>query len=319
MNSRELVANTIRGANPGRTPVYGWVEENLRERISGAFGSVRNFEDHYAFDLAHIFGGPSPHPPELIALKDGGAEVTPEIVLSYRLSDPDDMEQYAGIIAALKHHRARDRFCYMQTNGIFECLNGPFGIENHLLWLAEYPDELMTVYRRQAEWSRKFALNVLELGMDMVHVSDDWGAQKSLMFSPAMWRNMIYPNHKIIVDVVKRAGGFVSLHSDGCNAPVLDGICELGYDLFHPWQESAGMPYNLYLEKYSEKFAIMGGLCIQTTLGFGDLARLEREIRRVFGLLKGKRWICCTTHYVQEHCSLDELTFAFDLATKLAR
>src|SRR5690606_20704169 len=98
-----------------------------------------------------------------------------------------------------------------------------------------------------------------------------------------------------------------------------DGIVELGYDLVHPWQKSAGLSYDLYLEKYSDKLSILGGLCVQTTIGFGDYDRLEKEIRRVFGLLKGKRWIFCTTHFVQEHCSIEELIFAYDLAVKLAR
>ena len=79
-----------------------------------------------------------------------------------------------------------------------------------------YPDEIAEVYRRQAEWNKQFALNAIELGVDMIHVSDDWGAQKSLMFSPQLWRELIYPNHKITADAVKKAGAFLSLHSDGC-------------------------------------------------------------------------------------------------------
>lgn len=89
----------------------------------------------------------------------------------------------------------------MQTNGIFEALNGPFGIEDHLCWMAMYPDELKEVYARQAQWNRKFAEHCIELGVDMVHISDDWGAQKSLMFSTEMWRDMIYPNHKVTADL----------------------------------------------------------------------------------------------------------------------
>jgi uroporphyrinogen decarboxylase len=104
----------------------------------------------------------------------------------------------------------------------------------------------------------------------------------------------------------------VSLHSDGCIAPVLDCIAELGYDFIHPWQENAGMPYSLYLENYADKFGILGGVCIQSALGFGDLPRLRSEIDRVFGLLHGKRWACCTTHFVQNHCSIEELVFAYD-------
>lgn len=58
MTSKELVIKTIKGENPGRTPVYGWVEANLSDVISKKYGSVRNFEDHYQFDMSHIFGGP---------------------------------------------------------------------------------------------------------------------------------------------------------------------------------------------------------------------------------------------------------------------
>jgi uroporphyrinogen decarboxylase len=79
------------------------------------------------------------------------------------------------------------------------------------------------------------------------------------------------------------------------------------------------MSYDLYLNNYSDKFGLLGGLCVQTTLGFGDYEKLEREIRRVFKLLKGRRWMFCTTHFVQEHCSIDELVFAYDLVVKLAR
>jgi len=321
MNSRELVAATIRGENPGRTPVYGWVRENLREQISKEFGSVENFEDHYEFDMAHIFGGPSPfNMEEINKVREEGIELTPEVALDIPLMPADDEEKYENVKKNLEfYQKERGRFCYVQTPGIFECLNSLFGIENHLCYMALYPDEIAEVYRRQGEWNRQFADCMMDLGVDMIHVSDDWGAQRSLMFSYDMWKSLIYPNHKIVADRVKERGCFLSLHSDGDIKTVLDGIVELGYDVLHPWQESAGLSYDLYLEKYKDKLAILGGLCVQTTIGFGDFDRLEKEIRRVFGLLKGKRWMFCTTHFVQAHCSIEELTFAFDLAVKLAR
>ena len=321
MKSYELVAATIRGQESGRTPVYGWVSANLDRQISEVYGSVSAFEDYYAFDMAHIFGGPNCcDVSRLDELKASGIEITPEIYLDIPLMPVNQMDSYQNIIKDLKHHREeRERFCYLQTNGIFECLNSVFGIENHLYYLAMYPDLLKEVYARQAQWNRQFAENAMELGVDMIHVSDDWGAQNSLLFSKQMWRELIYPYHKVVADTVKAHGKFLSLHSDGNVNEVLDGIVQLGYDVVHPWQESAGMSYKTYLQHYSDQFAILGGLCIQSTLGFGDYERLEREIRRVFGLLKGKRWMFCTTHFVQDHCSVEELTFAYDLVVKLAR
>lgn len=320
MKSYELVAKTIQGENPGITPVYAWVFDNVTDKLNERFGSVRAFEDYYALDMAHIFGGPSPYNMEEIeAIRSSGIEITPEVLLQLPLQPVDNMADYESVKRDIEFYRGqRERFCYLQTNGIFECLNGPFGIENHLCYLAMYPDELKAVYKRQAEWNRSFAMNACDLGIDMVHVSDDWGAQKNILFSPDVWRALIYPNHLHVTEAVKKRGRFVSLHSDGNINAVLDGITELGYDLIHPYQESAGMRYDTYLSKYADKFAVMGGVCVQFTLGFNDYKRLESEIRRVFSLLKGKRWVCCTTHLIQPHCSADEICFAYDLIRKLA-
>lgn len=234
-------------------------------------------------------------------------------------SEPDDIDSYADTVRGIRFHKSRDRFCYVQTPGFFEPFNDVFGIENQLLWMAMYPDELGRLYARQADWTIRFAGHCIDLGADMIHISDDWGSQKDLMFSPVLWREIIYPNMKRVVDYVHSRGCLASLHSDGCIRKVTDGIVDIGLDLVHPWQESAGMDYSLYLEKYQDKFAILGGVCVQTALGILPQEKLKKEIERVFSLLKGKRWICCTTHFVQQHCTMADLTFANDLIYKLAR
>ena len=317
MTSRELVYRTMRGETPCRTPVYGWVRFELEKPITETFGSVENFEDHYRFDLAHIFGGPYAFSKCLEPLRNSGETITPEMLLDIRF-DPIHQEDYESLIQSLNHHRQRDRFCYVQTPGIFEALNDVFGIENHLLYMALYPEELSQVYQKMADWNIENGKHLLDLHVDGIHISDDWGSQRSMLFSPQMFREMIYPQHKRMISAYKQGDTLVSLHSDGCIRHVLDDVAELGYDFIHPWQESAGMPYDLYLQKYQDKFGILGGVCVQTALGFGNIPRVESEIRRVFDLLKGKRWACCTTHFVESTCSMEELCFAYNLIRKLA-
>ena len=317
MTSRELVYRTMRGETPCRTPVYGWVRFELEKPITETFGSVENFEDHYRFDLAHIFGGPYAFGKCLESLRKSGEAITPEMLLDIRF-DPIHQEDYESLIQSLNHHRQRDRFCYVQTPGIFEALNDVFGIENHLLYMALYPEELSQVYQKMADWNIENGKHLLDLHVDGIHISDDWGSQRSMLFSPQMFREMIYPQHKRMISAYKQGDTLVSLHSDGCIRHVLDDVAELGYDFIHPWQESAGMPYDLYLQKYQDQFGILGGVCVQTTLGFGNIPRVESEIRRVFDLLKGKRWACCTTHFVESTCSMEERCFAYNLIRKLA-
>ncbi|MCP4642005.1 MAG: hypothetical protein GY851_16300 [bacterium] len=322
MTSRDRVIRTIRHERPDRIPIYGWVRANLEKPITEAFGSVEAFEDHYEFDFAHLFGGPGTYiGDEVDALNaNKGGAIDPPAALDLSLTDPNDTTAYQDIVDQVHHHKEeRDRFVYVQTPGIFEALNGLFGIENHLLYLLMYADDLHEVYRRQAEWNRAFAMNCLDLGVDMVHVSDDWGAQNGLMFSTDIWRSHIYPYHKITTDAVKARGAFLSLHSDGNVNSVIDGIVDLGYDVVHPWQESAGMSLAHQKANHGRDFAVMGGLDIQTTLGFGKHDALAAEIERVLSLFADGGLLFCTTHYVQDHCTIDELTFAYDLIHQRVR
>ena len=153
MNSTERVRAAILGQPYDRQPIYGWVSMNLAEQISARWGSVEAFEDKYEFDAAHIFGGPGPFDHgliEKIAAENG--ELTPDLLVDQPIFlDPNNLNDYEAIRRSLAHHKARGRFCYVQTPGFFENFNGVFGIENQLMWLALYPDELNELYRRQAE------------------------------------------------------------------------------------------------------------------------------------------------------------------------
>lgn len=321
MNGIERVSRTIRGQSVDRQPIYGWVSENLSREISEVFGSVANFEDRYEFDAAHIFGGPWSFDGDTFdRIRAEHDELSPDVLLDYDIfTSPDKMSDYDNIARSIEHHKKRDRFCYVQTPGFFEHFNTVFGIEDQLLYLALYPEELGELYKRQAEWTLRFAEHCIDLGADMIHLSDDWGSQKDMLFSPKTWKELIAPNVKTVADFVHGKNRFVSLHSDGCIAKVTDGIADLGLDVVHPWQENAGMPLEMYLNKYADRFGIMGGICVQSALGIMNREDLEKEIRRVFGLLKGKRWICCTSHFVQKHCSMEDLIFAYDLIYQLAR
>jgi len=116
MKSHELVSLTIKGQNPGRTPVYGWLA-NLKEEISKIFGSVEAFEDHYVFNMAHIFGDPPMYDNEIIeVLKKSANSITPEMLLDTPMNPVDRTVYYNDIRKQPKYHKqARGRFCYIQT------------------------------------------------------------------------------------------------------------------------------------------------------------------------------------------------------------
>lgn len=325
MNSTERVRNLILGKPFDRHPIYGWVYANLKPEIDDKWGSLNNFEQKYEFDMAHLFSGQQFWNEKTFGqLREqlGDKELTPDILLNHPevWTNPDTEVDYPAIRRDVEAYKAQHgRFCYLQTPGILEHFNEVFGIQNHLMYLLLYPDELMEIYARQTKWTKRFAEHAIENGVDMIHISDDWGSQEGIMISPITWREMIYPHLKSICDFVHSKDTFCSIHSDGCITKVLDGVVDIGFDLMHPWQENANMPYDIYLDRYSDKFAIMGGINIQNALGIMNRENLEQDIRRIFGLLRNKRWVVCTSHFVQNHCSIDDLEFAYDLIYRLVR
>jgi uroporphyrinogen decarboxylase len=323
MLPRERVIAVIEHRRPDRIPVYGWIRANLEKQLTEAYGSVEAFEDKYEFDFAHLFGGPTAlfqNEAFQQMRKERGEFLSPADVLELPLTDPNESAQYDGLRAAIRHHKEqRGRFVYVQTPGIFERMNGTFGMDNHLAYLLLNQDELHAIYGRVAQWNLAFAHNCIDLGVDMIHVSDDWGAQTGPMFSPRIWREMMYPYHKPVCDAVRRRGTYLSLHSDGNVTPLVDGIIELGYQVLHPFQESAGMDLADFKRRYRGVLTMMGGLDVQTTIGFGKRDFLKAEIERVLGMFADGGLLYCTSHFVQDHCTVDELAFAYDHVRRVVR
>ena len=75
MNSTERVRNIILGKPVDRQPIYCWTGSRIRDKICSKWGSIEAFQDHYEFDMAHIFGGPRTFKQEtldkIIVVEDG--------------------------------------------------------------------------------------------------------------------------------------------------------------------------------------------------------------------------------------------------------
>ncbi|MCL2664896.1 MAG: uroporphyrinogen decarboxylase family protein [Defluviitaleaceae bacterium] len=324
MTSRERVTEVIKGNKPDRLPLYAWLgNEEFAPKVIAEFGSVAAAEDRYEFDITGAGPGIVAFRFDLLhdfRMTKPDKKITPKEALDVPLSDPDDAEAYEKMAKHIKRvAETNGRFTYSGTWGFFEGYNVVFGMEDHLMHMIEYPDEMHELHRRLAEWNIRFAENCLDAGVDMVHFSDDWGAQRGLLFSPKLWYEMIYPYYEKICAAVKKRGGYISLHSDGNISQVLDGLAALGFDVIHPFQESAGMDFEVYFKKYKNKFTVMGGLDVQQTIGFGDYNRLKSEIERVLTRFEDGGLIFMSSHAVQPHCTIEEFKFAFDFIYEFLR
>ncbi len=316
-----------------RVPVYVWLfSTEAVKPVEAKYGSVNAFLDHIGADLYHSFpaGGPIDRDAALAQRGDEeaglhdptyGEVLTLAEALDAPLRDPSDDAIYAPIKRDIEHHkRQRGRAVLCQTPGVFECANGYLGLAQTLEHMITEPDRLRRLFERIAGWARTYIDNCIELGVDIVHISDDWGENRRLMFSPRLFRQLIVPAESIHAQHARARGAYLSLHCDGHFADALDDVIAMGFQCVHPVQESAGMDLSLFKREYGDRLCMYGGLDVRAVLGRGDLAGLRRQIERVMRVMKpGGGLIFCTSHTVPDYCSLEELEFAYEVALEAGR
>jgi len=217
--------------------------------IVAKYGTFEAFCDALEVDMTQAFPakgflkqGAPPNSPDSEYEPAYGWVYTLDAALEAEFTDPDDPDIYTTIRAEIEHHKERrGRAVFVQTPGVFEAANGVIGQAQNLMEMAMRPDLCRQLYERIARWAARYAENCLDLGADVIHISDDWGMNHAMMFRPQTWWEVVYPAEKVICDAVRRKGGLLSLHSDGYITPVLDGVAELGFGVGHPVQESAGL------------------------------------------------------------------------------
>ncbi len=322
MNSKERVLATLNRQPVDRTPLDCWLyQKDFIELLAAGYGSRDRFMDEFNIDL---FTGFVPWPNQT------GAKVAVTDLAGVELRDPGDpfwltytgwSEDFAGanIRQAVEQHGGQ-RAIVAHTWGIVEGTSSFLGIENCWANLGLKPELMTAWFDRYADWLCALIDSLTGAGVDIITLSDDWGSNNNMLFSPRMWRRMIAPYAGRVVAHARSRGLPVNLHSDGYILNIMDDLVELGYSLIHPVQESAGMEPKLVKEKYGDQLVIYGSLDVIDGLYGREGVALDEYITRRFEIYgPGGGFIFNTGHFVQPDIPPERLIRAYTLANELAR
>ena len=98
----------------------------------------------------------------------------------------------------------------------------------------------------------------------MVHFQDDWGTQTDLMFQPEVWRTLIRPHVKRVVDAAHELGVLFDQHSCGKIDRIVGEVVDMGIDVLDPVQPVNDLPR--WIEEYKDKVVFMGALDAQNVI-----------------------------------------------------
>jgi len=217
---------------------------------------------------------------------------------SYRFPDPDDPRLYAGMEQAVVQNdgwravSGQIGFCLWERYYLLR------GFERAMEDLVAEPSLVEDLLDRILEVQVGIARNLVSLGIDVGYTGDDFGSQRGLLFSPALWRRYLKPRYQRLWSVFKQAGLPVVHHSCGDVRAILDDMIEIGLDVLNPVQTQA-MPPDDLADRWGGRLAFWGGICTQHVLPFGSPDEVEQHIAHCGATLGRRgRWVMGPSHAI---------------------
>jgi uroporphyrinogen decarboxylase len=149
------------------------------------------------------------------------------------------------------------------------------GFDQFLIDLVTEPAWAEELLERITQIQLQLARRFIALGVDGGYLGDDYGAQKSLLFSPKLWRQLIKPRLARLFAVFLEAGLPVLLHSDGDIWPILPDLVDIGLTCLNPVQPEV-LDHSRLQREFGRHLSFYGGVSTQTVMPAGTPGEVQQ-------------------------------------------
>ena len=265
-------------------------------------------EDHpYYFDISH-----SPL-----------AGLSIEQIREWPFPKGDDPTRFVGLRErALRIRRETEYAVVSGISGVvYEICWYMRGLENLFIDMMERPEVLETIIDRTLRfWMDWFRLFLDEAGdvVDVIMIGDDLAGQNGPLFSPAIYRGIVKPRHKKLVQYIKsRTKAKIWYHTCGSAIEYIPDLLDNGIDVLNPVQLSArGMGAGELKAKWGKKLAFWGGgIDSQRVLPRASVGEVREQVRRNVEAFKGGGgYVFNNVHNIQGDVPAENIVGMFDAA-----
>ncbi len=220
---------------------------------------------------------------------------------TYRPPDPHRPELYSEAARVRREFQDEYWIVGVVVTTIFETAWALRGYDQLMMDFLLRPDLARRILDISYHYHLTVAQKLVTMGVDMVWLGDDVGAQQALLLSPATWRQYLKPRLAKLIAALKKINPQVKVayHSDGYIYPLIPELIEIGVDVLNPIQPECLDPERLKKE-FGDRLCFWGSLDLQHTLPYGMPADVAAEvIRRLQTLGQSGGLILGPTHNVQ--------------------
>ncbi|MBN2508064.1 MAG: hypothetical protein JXQ71_15360 [Verrucomicrobia bacterium] len=197
------------------------------------------------------------------------------------------------------------------------------GLENLFADMLERPEVVETILDRMlAFWLDWFRVFLDEAGdvIDVIMIGDDLAGQAGPLFSPRIYRTLIKPRQKRLVQYIKsRTRAKVWYHSCGSVVSFIPELLDNGIDILNPVQLSAkGMDPATLKAQFGDRLVFWGGgVDTQHVLPRGTPAEVRDQVRRNLEAFKpGGGYVFNGVHNIQADVPPDNVLAMYDAAAE---
>ncbi len=230
-----------------------------------------------------------------------------ELVYGYTGPDPSRKELYNDAARVIREFKDEFWIVGVTVTTIFECAWALRGYERLLSDFILNPDLAEHILEIPYRYHLTAAKKLVEMGVDMIWIGDDVGAQFRMLISPQHWRQYLKPRMANFIAELKSINPQVKVayHSDGFVYPIIPELIEIGIDVLNPIQPASMDPARVKKE-FGDRLCFWGSIDEQHTLPFGTPADVIAEVQtRLRTIGKNGGLIIGPTHHVQMDTPLE--------------
>jgi uroporphyrinogen decarboxylase len=195
------------------------------------------------------------------------------------------------------------------------------GLEQVLVDLSRDKDFVHAYLDKLMTWIETAGRKFAELGVDIIWIGDDFGAQNRMLISPAVFREFFKPRYARLFQEWKHIQPSVKIafHTDGYVYPILGDLVEIGLDILNPVQPKSMDPGKVKRD-FGDRLTLWGTIDIQEVLPFGTVADVVEEVKlRVRSAGKGGGLILAPAHNIQPEVPIENILAFYDAAKQYGR
>ncbi len=143
------------------------------------------------------------------------------------------------------------------------------GFDALLMDMVQNSEWVEDLFDRITDIQVRLAQRFIAAGVDGGYFGDDYGAQRSMLFSPRLWRRLVKPRLARMFSPFTDAGLPVILHSDGDIKAILPDLVEVGLTTLNPVQPEV-LDHTWLASEYGQKLSFYGGISTQSVMPQGN-------------------------------------------------